>query len=457
MIMEDGRMAKINNSLAAIKSAMNNSGIEPDKGKRTTKKVTRYLLSLFTIVDDPRITKLISYPLEYILLIAFLAVLGNANTWQEINDFGISKKRWLSKFLDVKKYGIPSHDTFRRVFGIIGTKQLESLVVSLMEENLTLIKRGLHIESDPHSYRLLCVDGKEENGTGRKYSSSHGGKVRNLQTLHIYDFTNQVCLASVPIEEKSNEIPAAQSILSTMELEQSICTFDAINMQKNTISIIRNNHGHFVGGLKGNQGNLMKKAISQFTESNIKKLKESSKPEKPIYIVTEEHAHSQKEVREYFLVKAKLAADQEVDWKDLKFFILCIKTITPDNPDSKQTTERRYYVSDLDDLSLISEAIRHHWSVEQFHWQLDASFYEDDNSTMDKTAYNNLSLLNKLSLHLIQLMKLTDKKVSVNRIRKRFGWDFEGNMEALLSFFHEDAIIQALKRNDISKLELSDN
>ena len=440
-----------------MKTVLEEGGISPGKEKRTTKKTTRYLLQIFSTIDDPRVAKLIDYPLEYIILIAFLGVLGGANTWQEMSDFGNSMKTWLRKFLDVKKYGIPSHDTFRRVFGLIKTEQLESIIVSIMIENLSLIKRSLHIDSNDDGYRLLCIDGKEENGTGRKYVQSQAGKVRNLQTLHVYDFTNQVCLVSKAIETKSNEIPAAQEILAIMDLSNTICTFDALHMQKNTISIIKSNGGSYVGGLKGNQQGLMEDAASYFTDAVIQTLRKTKKNIKPVYIATQEHAHSQEEIREYFLVTPKADEERDSKWVGLRSFVMCQKTITPDNPNENERTETRYYATDLDDLTIVSEAIRSHWSVEQFHWQLDVSFHEDDNSTMDKTAYDNLSLLNKLCLHLIQLMKLADKKTSVQRMRKIFGWDYEGSMEKLLSYFHEEAIIQALQLKDLRNFELSYN
>ena len=343
------------------------------------------------------------------------------------------------------------------MFGLIRTKQLEEIIVNLMIKNLALIKKSLHVESNEEGFRLLCIDGKEENGTGRKYSATHDGKVRNLQTLHIYDDTNKICLFSVPIDAKSNEIPAAQAILTTMDLKDTICTFDALHMQRNTISIIRENNGHYVGGLKGNQHDLMKEAASYFMDSEIQKLKKSRKVNKPVYIMTKEHAHSQEEIREFFLVNAKANEERALNWKDLKSFVMCIKTLIPDNPSAETTVEVRYYASDLDDLSVIAEAIRLHWSVEIFHWQMDVSFCEDDNSTMNVNAYNNLSLLNKLCLHLFQLMKLADTKTSINRMRKRFGWNFEGSMEELLSYFHEDAIIQALETDSMSNFKLSDN
>ena len=439
-------MAKINRVITAIKTTLANGGVKVGEGKRTTKKTTCYLLKLFSCIDDKRIKGMIDYPLEYIVLIAFLAVLGSANTWQEIEDFGKSKSGWLKKFLDVKKYGIPSHDTFRRVFGLLETKQLQDIIIDLLQANMEVIRKSIHADSDDgdEGFRLLCIDGKEENGTGRKYHAKTKGKVRNTQTLHVYDATNMICLASEAIDRKTNEIPTAQKILNTMNLERTLCTFDALHMQKDTIAIIREKGGHYVGGLKGNQQGLMEDAGACFTEKTLNKLRKSKKTKKPVYLKFKEHAHGQWETREYFLASPAKNEERDKKWKDLRSYVLCIKTIVPDNPAEGPSSEMRLYASDLDDLSVLSDAIRSHWTVEQFHWQLDVSFKEDENSTMDSTAFENLSLIIKMSLHVIQLMKTKNPRVSVQRFRKRFAWNFEETLEQLLLMFSDEAIIKVL-------------
>lgn len=437
-------MAKVNRFIVAIKNVLNSNGVELQKGTRTTKSTTRYLLKLFSLIDDPRVPGMIDYPLDYIILIAFLSVLAGANTWMEIQDFGNAKRNWLKKFLDVKKYGIPSHDTFCRVFGLIETNQLQNIIVNVLIENLNLIKSNLHIQEDENSYRLICIDGKEENGTGRRFCKTKGEKVRNTQTLHVYDYTNQVCLVSEAIEKKTNEIPTAQRILRTMDLNNTICTFDALHMQKETIAIIQSKKGHYVGGLKGNQQGLFEEASASFTETVIQQLKKSRRKKQPVYLKTIDHAHGQEEIREYYLVLTNADTEHSSKWQGLRSFVMCIKTVTPDIPGSDSSTEIRYYASDLIELDVIAEAIRAHWSVEQFHWQLDVSFCQDDNSTMNITAYDNLSLMNKMALHLIQLMKLIDSKTSVNRMRKRFAWNFEESMELLLSYLSEEAILNTI-------------
>ena len=437
-------MQRINSTVVAIKCALETHGISAETGKRTTKKTAKYLLGLFSLVDDPRIKGMTDYPLEYILLIAFLAVLGNADTWREMEDFGKTKAGWLGKFLDVKSYGIPSHDTFRRVFGLIDTAQLQDTIVSLLSENLEVIRRGLCIDDPDGGYRLVCIDGKEENGTGRRYHAGTGGRVRNTQTLHVYDATNMVCLASEAIDKKTNEIPTAQAILRTMDLDGTICTFDALHMQRETVRIIRGRNGHYVGGLKGNQQGLMEDAAGCFDDAAVARLRKSRRKKNPVHLILTEHSHGQKETREYFMAPTPQDDERDSKWAGLRSYVMCIKTTEPDNPALAAVSETRYYASDLDDLQAIREAIRSHWAVEQFHWQLDYSYREDDNSTMDAKAFENLSLIIKMCLHVTQLMKMTESNTSVRRLRKRFAWNFEESMEKLLFVFSDEAILNTL-------------
>ena len=132
-------------------------------------------------------------------------------------------------------------------------------------DNLYAIKKALGIKDD--GYRQICVDGKEQKGTGRNYNSD--SKIRNLQTLHIYDASNELCLYSEAISEKTNEIPVAQKALESMDLKECIVTFDALHTQKDTIAIIRERKGEYVGGLKGNQSGLLEEAVSYFNEKEL--------------------------------------------------------------------------------------------------------------------------------------------------------------------------------------------
>lgn len=430
-------MAKINRFLASYADAIADFEVTSDETV-PPKAVIRRFVRVFKKIDDERCEGMIDYPLVEIILIAFLAVLGNASTWAEMEQFGQAKENWLKKFIKLKN-GIPSHDTFRRVFSLIDTEQLQKATVNFLVENINAIKKALPVsKKEENELRLICVDGKEQRGTGRKYDTDE--KVRNLQTLHIYDASNEICIHSEAISEKTNEIPVAQKALESMQLKDCVVTFDALHMQQKTVSIIRHQKGHYVGGLKGNQSGLLEEASAYFNEQDLFEHYEG----KGDFYETKEKAHGKVEHRRYHLVrptKRKIIKE----WEGLKAFICCTKTIT-DIKTEKVVTETRYYASSIDDVELCAEAIRGHWSVENnLHWHLDYSLSEDDNTTMDKNAFNNYSLINKMVLSLCKLAKpLMKKGTSIRSTRKIFGWNIEKNLMALLVCFDTDTIVDAM-------------
>lgn len=434
--MEGSDMAKINRFIASFSMTVKDLDISfEDTDINPPKSVIRRFVKVFKQIDDPREQGMIDYPLVEVLLIAFLAILGGASGWNEINRFGVAKQRWLKKFLELKN-GIPSHDTFYRVFALLDTEQLQEATVSFLMENIQAIKKVL--PKVPEEYRHLCVDGKEQRGTGRNYDTSD--KIKNLQTLHIYDATNEICIHSEAIDEKTNEIPVAQNALKKMCLKQTIVTYDALHMQKETVAIIRDRKGDYVGGLKGNQAGLLEEAETYFNEDDLLEYYRS----KGDYHETSEKAHGKIETRKYYLVrptKRKIIKE----WKGLKAFICCIKTIK-NTKDDKVRTEKRYYAASIDDIVLCAEAIRGHWSVEnKLHWHLDHSMGEDDNTTMDKNAFHNLSLINKMVLTLCKLAKQVTNAPSVRIQRKIFGWAYEDTLGILLYCFDDKTIRDALE------------
>jgi len=427
-------MAKINHFIIEYTDSINQAGVSTGNGM-PPKAVIRRFLRMFREVDDIRIQTMIDYPLEEIILIAFLAVLGNASNWAEMERFGKHKERWFKKFITLKN-GIPSHDTFRRVFSLIDTKQLQDVTIAFLLKNLHEIKRALNIKDD--GYRQICVDGKEQRGTGRKYQCED--KVRNLQTLHVYDASNALCLYSQAINKKTNEIPVAQDILKEMNLKDCIVSFDALHMQKDTVAIIRDQKGHYIGGLKGNQSNLQEEAADYFKEEELL----SFYRQKGDFYETIEKAHGHIEKRTFYLVKAMKRKETKA-WKGLKSFICYVKEVQDLSGKGKKT-EIRYYATSLEDVELCAQAIRGHWAVENnLHWHLDYSLNEDNNTTMDKTAFHNYSLINKMVLSLCKLAKPIIGSPSIRILRKELGWGYEESVAAILSSFDATTLKNTLE------------
>ena len=404
--------------------------------ERVPRVVLKRIVSCMEGVADGRVKGMIDYPLPYILLLAFLAVLSGADNWTEIEDFSNAYKKKLNGILpQYKGKAVPSHDTFRRVFGIVKPEDLQEATAAFLLQEVSQMKIALGIQDK--GLRHLGLDGKEQNGTGRKYGTDQ--KVANLQTLHCYDITNGICLHSVPIDSKTNEIPVAQRLLSTMNLNNCVVTFDAMNTQRDTVGIIFGGGGHYVGGLKGNQQLFHEEVALFFSGDELKSIRDKGK----FFRTYTEKAHNRMEKRSYYMTTdIKWFADLH-KWAGLKSFI-CYEIETEDLVSGKQTHEWRYYISSLNDVELCADAIRSHWAIEnQLHWHLDVSFSEDDNTTMDKNAFNNMSIMKKMVLSLLKLIQPAIK-AGIKRIRRKFGWNLVEHLTLLLSLLDESQIEQAL-------------
>jgi len=429
-------MAGINKFILEYKDTFRDQQIDFDNSKPPKKTMRRFIRVLKTI-EDVRVAGMIDYPLEEIVGIVFLAVLGNATSWQEIALFGKVHRKWLGKFLRLEK-GIPSHDTFRRVFSLIKSEQLVAITVAFLAENIDKIKKSLKI--DNQAMRHICVDGKEGKGTGRKHNTSE--EIRNLQTLHVYDNSNGICLYSEMIDAKTNEIPVAQKILSSLELKNSIVSFDAMNTQQKTVEIIIEQKGEYVGSLKGNHKIFEEEVSTFFSQAEMEKIQKKGVD----YYKTTEKSHNQVETREFFLTRDIKWFQELPDWRGLKSFV-CYKKRCKNVITGKVTTELRYYIASITDVELCADVIRGHWGVENtLHWHLDVNFYEDDNTTIDKNAFNNLSIINKMVLSLLKLAQPIFDNHSIRSMRKEFSWKLEDNLSKVLNFFDEDDLLGTIEK-----------
>ncbi len=401
------------------------------------RQVLKRIITCMEEVTDLREAGMIEYPLSYILLLAFLAVLCGAESWGDMQTFSESYKVKLNgMFPHYKGNAVPSHDTFRRVFGLISPSELQMATSMFIVREISQLKKTLGIEDT--GYRQIGIDGKEQKGTGRKYGTSE--KISNLQTLHCYDITNGICIYSEPIEAKTNEIPVAQTLLSKMELKNTVVTFDALNTQKETIAVIVAGKGDYVGGLKGNQELFHKEVELYFSDEELLRLAKQERN----FLTDTEKSHNRIEKRSYYMTtRIDWFADKD-KWSNLNSFI-CYELETEDIVSGKRTKERRYYISSLKDILLCSDAIRSHWGIEnQLHWHLDVTFSEDDNTTIDKNAFNNLSIINKMVLSLLKLVQPSHKQ-GLKGIRKKFGWDLKRQLTHLLGLLDEDLINRALQ------------
>ena len=453
-------MARVSNILLTYQQMVRGKNLSDNKELDKEKVIG--LVHLFNNIKDVGMPGMILYPLKEILVIAFLAVLSGADTWVEVAEFAKGKIDWLRTFLELKN-GVPSHDTFQRVFGLIEKSQLQEITVAYLESIMEKVKteiRKIQQESEEKNrtegkndaetteeMRHLSIDGKEERGTGRKHQTEE--EIPNIQTLHVYDCSTGICLKSETIDRKTNEIPVGQELLRIMDLRGSIVTADAMHTQKNTCSIIIQKKGQYLFGLKGNQKNLLEEARLCFTDRSKREAKRTKDGKKPRYLETKEKAHNQLEKRCYYMVKAyHEPADKNDIWEGLKTYIMLEKEVENLVTHEKKT-EMRYYISSLTDIHLCAQMIREHWGVENgLHWQLDYTFQLDKNTTTDKIAFTNLGLMKKMALTLLKLLQpLMKGQVSLRVLRKRAGWETEKIVSMLFSSLSQENIRAALTNN----------
>jgi len=394
-------------------------------------KPVKRLLRLFNTVEDIRHEPKVTHPLGELLLCAFIAILAGSASFVLIEQYCVKKLKTLRKFTPLK-HGVPSHDTFRRVFSLLSPESLQEVTVGFLLDNIKLMRRAFNIEQE--GLRHICIDGKTARGSGRLANTQF--EKPQIHTLHVYDNTNGICLISKAIGEKTNEIPEAQQILSCLDLKNVIVSFDAMNTQKDTISIITQQKGHFLGSLKKNHPELYNEVDSYFDPARLRRIKDSKPKSAAIFLTYTEKARNCVETRTFWLSKNVDWLVQHSEWPNLKSLIRYEKK-SENIRTGKKTNEVHYYISSLVDVNDCADVIRGHWAVENLlHWHLDVTLGEDDCTISDRKAFQNFSLMNKLALSLLKLAAPVFK-VSVRSTKHFAAWDIEDVLKILCAFDEE--------------------
>ena len=399
-------------------------GADADRQVAVLKKI----LMLFRDVPDCRVQGRITYQLGELVLMMFLATLAGSESCLGTEDFWRDHPKLYRRLF--RREEVPSHDTFRRILGLIKPDELNELLVEVLANSDAAIRKALGLPVPEH--RIVSVDGKQLRGTGRNAGTAQ--ETRALQVLNVYEQDSETCLFSEAIESKTNEIPHAQEILEKMNLKDTVVTFDAMHMQTKTIGAIVGSRGDYVGGLKGNQGKASEFARALFTQENLEKLKAVD----GCYHMTSEISHNQLEQRSFYLYPLTASERKGLfaDWKKAHALV-CMAKHMVHNVTGRQTDEVRYYLTSLKDIADAAHCIRAHWNIENgLHWQLDTVFREDGMALSDRSAALNQDLLNKACLSLYK--RLSDliggkERISKRRLRKRFGWNYQGMMGQLLT------------------------
>ncbi len=355
----------------------------------------------FSEIEDPRVERTKRHLLIDLITLTLCAVIGGAETWEDIELYGNCKYKWFKKFLKLPN-GIPSHDTFNRVFARLDPEQFQKCFLNWVKSISSLVEG-----------EIVAIDGKT-----LRHSYDKSDKKKAIVMVSAWAQQQRLVLGQRKVDGKSNEITAIPQLLKVLYLKGAIVTIDAIGCQKEIVSTIIDKEAHYVIALKKNQGGLYQRVEELFQEAL---LLEKVGDQYSNYI-PEDSGHGRTEIRNYqVLNNIQDLVDPSGEWKKLNS-VACVQYYRK-LKNGKTKLETRYFITDLSDSAQqLSQCIRGHWSIEnQLHWVLDVAFHEDNSRIRKDNAPENLAIIRHIALNLLKQDKT--KKGSIRNKRNRAGWD----------------------------------
>lgn len=362
------------------------------------------LFNHFITITDPRSEVNKAHKLIDILMVAICAVLAGAESFVDMEDFGNTKQAWFKTFLELPN-GIPSHDTFGRVFSLLDPNEFQARFSGWMQ-SVVKTADGL----------VIAIDGKTNRRTFGKLTKA-------LHLVSAFATVNGVALGQVATNQKSNEITAIPELLKLLDIKGCIITTDALGCQSDIAADVVSRGGDYLLAVKGNQGLLYRDIKACFANRELERDTNTSE--------NKGHGRLEKRVCEVLSgadVITKLR--HKNNWPSLNTIV----KVTAERISQKTgvvTEQNRYYICSLKQPSAerIQTAVRAHWGIENsLHWVLDMSFREDESRIRTDHAPANMAVLRHIALNLVRGDQT--RKVGVKASLKKAGWstDYMGKL-----------------------------
>lgn len=363
----------------------------------------------FKTLPDPRRDSHVRHLLMDILCIALLAIIGGAESFNDIELFARCKEEWLRTFLPLPN-GIPSHDTFNRVFSILSPDAFNKCFIAWTQSLAKKLKG------------VVAIDGKTLR---RSFDSA--SKTTALHVVSLWSVENELVMGQIRTEAKSNEITAIPKLLEMLDITGCTITIDAMGCQKEIAKKVTDCGADYVLGLKGNQGNTFDAVKHLFGWEG----KDGYRGVVHTEHETLEKDHGRIEKREAYSIGNLEEFDEFSVWPGLKSVTMIVSTreVMGKSP----TMERRYYLSSLEaNAEKISSAIRAHWGIEnKLHWILDVDFHEDYARNRINHSAENMAMMRHMALNLIK--KENTSKTSFRGKRLKASWNDDYILQLLAS------------------------
>lgn len=369
----------------------------------------------FAELDDPRVERTSLHRLLDIVAIALCAVMAGAESWDDIALFGQTKADWLGQFLALPN-GIPSHDTFNRVFAALDPEQFRAGFQSWVQAVVEVLPT-----------QVIAVDGKTVRRSHDRQSGTSAIHMVSAWASH-----NQLVLAQVKVDEKSNEITAIPDLLRTLELAGCLVTLDAMGCQRAIAEQITAQGADYVLALKDNQPDLLDEVVDCFTLADAEPYAEGGHEQHTR--VTK--AHGRLEIHHHTVLAdpAHLTWLQtEQQWPGLQAVgrvQVERRARDPASPQTRPAREVRYYLlSRVMRAAAFGAAVRSHWGIEnQVHWVLDVTFHEDLSRIRAGHAAENVAVVRHIALNLLRQTTATTPRHppnprSLKAKRLKAAWD----------------------------------